>query len=171
MKYILKSVKAKVGDADIETTGNAGIHIMKDIDILLFSIFLMLSTMILIVISVSYYERKAIRIEQELATHKAFASHMDTTITGVASYYAHAFHGKRTANGEKFDMNAMTAAHLTLPFNTLVLVTLGDSSVIVRINDRGSYIPGRDIDLSLGAAKKLGMVEAGISEVGLTILK
>lgn len=70
----------------------------------------------------------------------------------VATWY---MHGTRTANGEKFNPDGMTAAHKTLPFGTMLRLTHGDKSVIVRINDRGPFIKGRDIDLARGAAKAL----------------
>jgi rare lipoprotein A (peptidoglycan hydrolase) len=85
------------------------------------------------------------------------------TSHGVASYYGREFHGRRTANGEKFDMNAMTAAHRTLPFGTVVRVTnpANNKSVRVRINDRGPFVSGRDIDLSYAAAKAIGLLSVG----------
>ena len=84
--------------------------------------------------------------------------------TGMASYYKH---GKRTANGERFDPHGMTAAHRTLPFGTRVLVTnlKNGKSVIVRINDRGPFTKGRVIDLSLGAAKVVGLTQSGVAKV------
>lgn len=92
--------------------------------------------------------------------------------SGVASYYGRKFHGRLTANGERFDMNAMTAAHKTLPFGTRVRVTNARNgrSVIVRINDRGPFIRGRTIDLSRGAAQKLGMISSGHARVQLDIV-
>jgi rare lipoprotein A len=92
---------------------------------------------------------------------------------GIASWYGPGFHGNRTSNGEIYDMYAMTAAHKTLPFNTIVKVVDLDTgrSVIVRINDRGPFIPGRIIDLSYAAAQELGIVEKGLARVGLKILK
>ncbi len=92
-----------------------------------------------------------------------------TSEGGVASYYAHQYHGRTTANGEIFDMNAMTAAHKTLPFGTRVKVTnlQNGKSVTVRINDRGPFVKGRIIDLSFAAAKRLDIVEAGIARVKL----
>ncbi|MCK0128056.1 septal ring lytic transglycosylase RlpA family protein [Erythrobacter sp. F6033] len=92
--------------------------------------------------------------------------------TGVASYYGRRFHGRRTANGERFNMNAMTAAHKTLPFGTKVRVTNARNgrSVVVRINDRGPFIRGRTIDLSRGAATKIGMIGAGHAQVKLDII-
>lgn len=85
------------------------------------------------------------------------------TSRGVASYYGREFHGRRTANGEKFDMNAMTAAHRTLPFGTVVRVTnpANNKSVRVRINDRGPFVSGRDIDLSYAAAKAIDLLSVG----------
>ncbi|HSW39226.1 MAG TPA: septal ring lytic transglycosylase RlpA family protein [Acidobacteriota bacterium] len=92
-------------------------------------------------------------------------------VTGYASYYAHQFHGRRTANGEVFNMHGMTAAHKTLPFNTVVeVVNLNNNkSVLVRINDRGPFIRGRHIDLSLGAARKIDMVIDGVVPVRMIL--
>ncbi len=86
---------------------------------------------------------------------------------GKASWYGEKFHGRKTANGESFNMNAMTAAHRTLPFGTKVEVTDLDSGkkVIVRINDRGPYSGGRIIDLSKKAASKLGIIKKGVARV------
>ena len=86
---------------------------------------------------------------------------------GLASYYAKDFHGKRTANGEIFDMYGLTAAHKTLPFNTwLEVKNLSNGrTVIVRINDRGPFVKGRIIDLSYGAAREIHMVETGVQNV------
>lgn len=87
--------------------------------------------------------------------------------TGIASWYGEDFHGKKTANGERYDMYAMTAAHRTLPFGTRVRVTnLGNGNKTeVRINDRGPFIPGRIIDLSRSGAKELGMLGPGTARV------
>ncbi len=86
---------------------------------------------------------------------------------GKASWYGPSHQGKRTANGERFDMNAMTAAHRTLPFGTVVTVTNLDNqrSVQVRINDRGPYVRGRVLDLSAAAARRLGIKTDGVAEV------
>lgn len=91
---------------------------------------------------------------------------------GIASWYGPGFHGRSTANGERFDMHGMTAAHKTLPFNTTVRVTnvRNGRSVVVRINDRGPFIKSRTIDLSHGAAKALGMINAGTAKVELEII-
>jgi rare lipoprotein A len=90
-------------------------------------------------------------------------------LTGLASYYGS---GEVTATGEKFDPKGMTAAHRTLPFGTRVRVTRVDTgnSVVVRINDRGPFKPGRIIDLSEGAAEDLDMTRVGLAEVRLDVL-
>jgi rare lipoprotein A len=90
-------------------------------------------------------------------------------LRGLASYYGK---GELTAAGERFDPNGMTAAHRTLPFGTRVRVTRVDNgdSVVVRINDRGPYKPGRVIDLSERAAENLGMTGMGLADVRLEVL-
>lgn len=91
---------------------------------------------------------------------------------GVASYYGRRFHGRPTANGERFDMHEFTAAHRTLPFGSRVRVTnpRNGQSVIVRINDRGPFVGGRTIDLSRAAAEDLGIIRAGHGTVELELL-
>ena len=86
---------------------------------------------------------------------------------GTASWYGPGFHGKLTANGERYDMDAMTAAHRTLPFGTRVRVTnlANDRSATFRINDRGPFIAGRIIDLSRRGAEQLGFRQAGVTKV------
>lgn len=93
------------------------------------------------------------------------------TETGVASWYGPGFHGKRTANGEVYNMNAQTAAHKTLPFGTWVRVHNldNDRSTRVRINDRGPFVRGRIIDLSRKAARDIGMERAGVARVRLSV--
>ena len=87
--------------------------------------------------------------------------------TGVASWYGRQFHGRKTASGETFDMNAMTAAHRSLPLNCYIRVTNKNNgkSVIVKVNDRGPFHGNRVIDLSYGAAKSLGITNAGTASV------
>lgn len=89
------------------------------------------------------------------------------TETGKGSYYADKFQGRTTSSGARFDQHKMTAAHKTLPFGTKVkVVNLANGrSVNVTINDRGPFVPGRIIDVSKKAAKKLGMVNAGVANV------
>ena len=82
----------------------------------------------------------------------------------VASHYG-AESGNRTANGERFDGTSMTAAHKTLPFGTKLRVTYQGKSVVVRVNDRGPFIRGRDLDLSAAAARKIGLTKAGVGKV------
>ncbi|MFV3307317.1 septal ring lytic transglycosylase RlpA family protein [Pseudomonas sp. NY15181] len=91
---------------------------------------------------------------------------------GTASYYGKAHHGKRTASGERFNLNALTAAHRTLPFGTRVKVTNLNNgrSVVVRINDRGPFGRGRIIDLSRAAAEQLNMLRTGTAPVRLESL-
>ncbi|MCX6578979.1 MAG: septal ring lytic transglycosylase RlpA family protein [Candidatus Aminicenantes bacterium] len=92
---------------------------------------------------------------------------------GIASWYGRGFHGKRTANGEVYDMHKLTAAHKTLPFNTLVEVENLDNEkrVTVRINDRGPFLKDRIIDLSYEAAQKLDCHAGGVAPVALRIVK
>jgi rare lipoprotein A len=92
---------------------------------------------------------------------------------GVASYYGKKFHGRTTANGERFDMYEMTAAHRGLPLGTLVRVTniKNGRCIQVRVNDRGPYIKGRVLDLSYGAARKLGMIHDGTTKVKIDVLE
>jgi len=91
---------------------------------------------------------------------------------GIASWYGPNFHGKLTSNGEKYNMWAMTAAHKTLPMNTIVKVTnrRNGKSTVVRINDRGPFVSTRIIDLSKAAASKIGMIGTGTAPVKLEIL-
>ena len=87
----------------------------------------------------------------------------------VASWYGPGFHGRTTANGERFNRNALTAAHRTLPFRTIVRVSYRGKSVVVRINDRGPFIKGRTIDLSEAAARKIKC--SGVCNVTVTVIK
>ena len=91
---------------------------------------------------------------------------------GIASWYGVPYHGRRAANGEIYDMYKLTAAHRTLPFDTVVRVTneKNGKQIEVRITDRGPFVEGRIIDLSLGAARELDMVGAGIAPVRLTLV-
>ena len=107
--------------------------------------------------------------------HTPFARHKNTDETpmssrGLASFYTE---GTRTANGEKFDTHALTAAHPTLPFGTRLRVTnvATGRSVTVRVNDRGPYVPGRIVDVSYSAAETLGMVGKGVANVKLDVVQ
>ncbi|MGQ7829394.1 septal ring lytic transglycosylase RlpA family protein [Altererythrobacter sp. Z27] len=92
--------------------------------------------------------------------------------SGRASFYGKRFHGRPTASGEAFDMHAMTAAHRTLPFGSMVRVTnlANGRSVVVRINDRGPFHGNRVIDVSRAAATELGLIAPGSGEVDLELL-
>lgn len=91
----------------------------------------------------------------------------------VVSYYAGDFHGKKTSNGEYFNMNDLTCASKSLPFNTILKVTnlSNGKSVQVRVNDRGPFVPGRELDLSKAAAIKLDMIKSGTAHVKIEIVK
>ncbi len=92
--------------------------------------------------------------------------------SGLASWYGRPFHGRLTASGEVYDMEAMTAAHKTLPFGTelRVLCLETGASVVVRINDRGPFVAGRIIDLSAAAARQLGLEKRGVTRVSLSLV-
>jgi len=93
------------------------------------------------------------------------------TEKGIASWYGEPYHGRRTASGEVYDMHAMTAAHKSLPFGTVVEVERRDTGaeVTVRINDRGPFIAGRIIDLSYAAARRVGLDVDGVAPVKITV--
>jgi len=90
-----------------------------------------------------------------------------------ASWYGPGFHGRKTANGEVYDQMSFTAAHKSLKFGTLLKITnlKNNKSVVIRINDRGPYIHGRDIDLSKAAALELGMVRKGVAKIKVEEIK
>ena len=92
-------------------------------------------------------------------------------INGRASWYGYPFHGRKTANGETYNMFEMTAAHKSLPFGSLLRVTnLQNKKVVfVRVNDRGPYVAGRDLDLSYWAAHELDMANTGVSQVKIEV--
>ena len=98
---------------------------------------------------------------------------LPSILTGVASWYGEEFAGRTTANGEIFDPGQLTAAHRTLPFGTVLDVTNPKTkqTVRVRVNDRGPYIGGRVIDLSYAAAQKIGLIEPGIGNVQIAVVR
>lgn len=108
------------------------------------------------------------------ATEEPAASKPQETVVGrgSASYYAAKFEGRRTASGERFDNDEMTAAHRSLPFGSRVRVTnlANGRSVVVRINDRGPFTRGRLIDVSRAAAAQLGLVARGHGDVELAVI-
>jgi rare lipoprotein A len=112
----------------------------------------------------SYKSKKA-----KYASKKSYNGGMGGGSSGVASWYGGKFHGRKTASGETYNQNALTAAHRTLPFGTRVRVTSASGkSVVVRINDRGPFVGGRVIDLSRAAASSLGI--NGLGRVKIAVL-
>ncbi len=109
----------------------------------------------------------------KLATQTHHLLHNLHPLAGLASWYGAMWNGRTTASGEIYDGSLLTAAHRSLPLGTLVRVTNLHSmhSVIVRINDRGAFAPGRIIDLSSAAAQELGMLEQGLAQVKLEVLR
>ena len=104
-----------------------------------------------------------------LVTYSQLGLAKNTTevVSGIASYYAEQHHGKKTANGEKFNMYELTAAHRTLPFGSKIKVTnlTNGKTVVLRVNDRGPYVKGRILDVSKGAAIELGMIQRGTASI------
>jgi rare lipoprotein A len=108
----------------------------------------------------------------DFGSSQTFADERQQATVGEASWYGGKFHGRTTANGERFDMNQLTAAHRSLPFGSKVRVTnqATDDSVVVRINDRGPYAGNRVIDLSRAAAKAVRLIGPGVTPVRLEVL-
>jgi rare lipoprotein A len=118
-------------------------------------------------------EQRAVRVTPVSATiPEADASALKTQ-EGVASYYADEFNGRKTSNGEVFDMNKLTCAHLTYPFGTILRVVNLDNGKAceVRVNDRGPFVDNRIIDLSYGAAKEVGLIGPGTARVRLEVIE
>lgn len=124
------------------------------------------SLFILILVFLSACSQNSIRTTPNL--NKATSKYQ----TGIASFYANKYQGRQTANGERFNQKALTAAHKTLRFGTRVKVTnvKNNKSVVVRINDRGPFIKGRIIDLSKSAFSKIAKPNLGIVDVVIEIL-
>lgn len=114
----------------------------------------------------------AIELNEEFARLRLPKTRMIEFNEGMASWYGPGFHGRKTANGETYNQYALTAAHRTLPFNTMVRVENLDNgkSVIVRINDRGPYVGKRVIDVSKKVAEELDMINTGLARVKLHIV-
>jgi len=113
----------------------------------------------------------AIQIESLKDANTAIRAELDSTqdqikeYTAVASWYGPGFHGRRAADGSIYDQMAYTIAHKTLPFGTMVVLEYHGKRVPAMVTDRGPYIEGRDFDLSLGLAKRLGLVTKGVDEI------
>lgn len=117
--------------------------------------------------------RRALGWEPLVADRSGLASRAERTWRGVASWYGPGLHGRATASGEPFDMNGYTAAHKSLPFGSQLLVTSIETglSVLVRVNDRGPFIAGRELDLSRAAASAIGMVGSGVGRVRIDYIR
>ena len=117
-------------------------------------------------------QTKGNKISSKTTKNKSLKKHRKV-IKGISSFYAEDFHGKLTANGEVYDMYGLTAAHKTMPLNTICRVTNleNDKSLILRINDRGPYIKGRILDCSYGAAKKLDFIKQGTTMVKIEVIE
>jgi rare lipoprotein A len=111
--------------------------------------------------------------ESKPATVEHSGARKGSVQVGMASFYGREFDGKPTSSGETYHANHLTAAHRTLPFNTIVRVTnlQNGKKVIVRINDRGPFVKGRIIDLSLAAANRLDMIDAGVVRVRVEVVR
>lgn len=135
----------------------------------LISKILIFFSLIVIISSCSSAPRFTKDSDESGTRYKAGSS----VLIGTASYYAEEFHGKKTANGEIYDMYKFTAAHIDLPFGTILKVTnmSKNKSVNVRINDRMPEFKNRLIDLSYGAAKEISMINDGIVKVKIEIIR
>lgn len=109
----------------------------------------------------------------EIESDKPTYSEGDLLQTGAASWYGPGFHGRLTSNRERYDQDDYTAAHRTLPFDTVVEVinTENNMSIEVRVNDRGPYVGERIIDLSRAAAEEIGLIDSGVSEVKIKLVE
>ncbi len=119
------------------------------------------------------FAEKVASIEEETVTADRTLVKFIDKGTMKASWYGPGFHGQKTANGEIYDQMAFTAAHKSLKFGTLLKITnlKNNNSVVVRINDRGPYIHGRDLDLSKAAALELGFLRKGVSKIKVEEIK
>lgn len=128
---------------------------------------LLLSTFL--IVSCSSALRYSTNNDKSVTTPKNYKN----TEIGEASFYSDEYNGRITSSGEKYNMNDLTAAHPTLPFNTILRVTnlSNNKSVIVRVNDRMPDFKGRIIDISLAAAKKIDMIKIGVQKVKVGIIK
>lgn len=132
----------------------------------------LLVTLVFLLSACGVSNRSATSNSDSRANSSSSKGDLNAIETGEASWYGPDFHGRQTANGEKYDQNGLTAAHRTLPFNTQVLVENLDNgkTVQVRINDRGPFAKDRIIDLSKGAATKVEMIGPGTARVRLYLL-
>ena len=107
--------------------------------------------------------------EASSSPFSAIGAGIGRVFSGVASFYGNES-GRKTASGQRFDQNALTCAHRSLPFGTKLRVTHGDRSVIVTVNDRGPFVRGRVLDLSTAAARAVGLTSAGVGRVTAEVI-
>lgn len=119
------------------------------------------------------HSKAYVMIDEDSALKETLIDIEDSIIQGKASYYGSEFNGRKTANGEIYDETALTAAHRTLPFGTVLRVTnlQNGLSVIVRINDRGPFHPNRVIDVSKSAAEEIDLIRYGVADIEAEILE
>lgn len=144
---------------------------MKALIILIIA-FALSALMLPVTANASTYTAKDDNFDTIAQMIKKTERYIGTIQMGRASWYGPGFHGRKTASGERFNQYAMTAAHRSLPLGCLVEVTnkkTGDS-VIVKINDRGPFHGNRVLDLSKGAAAKIGLIKAGVGQIELKVL-
>lgn len=112
-------------------------------------------------------------LEAPLVAHPEAAVKPIRVWSGLTSWYGPRFQGRPTANGEQYDMTGYTAAHTTLPFGSLVRITnpRNGRSAVVRINDRGPFVEGRELDVSYQAATRLGLVSKGVARLKIELLE
>ncbi len=135
--------------------------------------FSFVTACLLLLVSVCGCHRKNVHVVVPGGTRGSEAILGEDERTGIASWYGDPYHGRRTSNGETYNKYAMTAAHRTLPFDTVVRVNSLENgkSVQVRINDRGPFVKDRIIDLSYAAAREIEMVGSGSAKVRLDVLE
>jgi rare lipoprotein A len=107
--------------------------------------------------------------QQDASASTSLLSGLGRVFSGMASFYGNES-GRQTASGQRFDQNALTCAHRSLPFGTKLRVTHGDRSVIVTVNDRGPFVHGRVLDLSTAAARAVGLTDAGVGRVTAEVI-
>lgn len=150
---------------------------MHEFNLKKFHLLLVLLIILIFLNSCSYGARAPIPATQKpyvinRIKYYPISSSVGYVDTGIASWYGKYFHGRHTSNGERYDMYADTAAHKTLPMNTMLLVKNLENGreTVVRINDRGPFVRGRILDLSYGSAKKLGIIRKGTAKVRITAM-
>ena len=119
------------------------------------------------------FQRVIIAVVSLVLTFTFQSAQADEVLTGKASFYGNKFHGRKTSSGERYHRDSLTCAHKTLPFGTLLKVrnTKNGREVIVKVTDRGPFVKGRIVDLSMAAARELDMLSSGVANVEATFVK